>query len=88
MKELNWTVLTNAIFLARFSLHGTSPSDTLSKWSVYLCMTIILSLPEELFDYKRFSKEKIMEQWLSSLDLNPIKNLWSVEKMELFEGGK
>ena len=41
----------------------------------------------EFFEYKRFT-EKIMEWPPSSLDLNLIKNLWSIVKMKLYKGCK
>ena len=39
INELNGTVLTIAILWTRFSLHDTSPSLLVSKWSVYLRVT-------------------------------------------------
>ena len=48
----------------------------------------VSKLTREFFECKRFRGEKIMEWSPSSPDLNPIENLWSVEKMKLYEGGK
>ena len=48
-------------------MHGNAPSQ-------------VSKLIHEYFEYKRFIGEKIMELLLSSPDLNPIENLWSIVK--------
>ena len=48
----------------------------------------VSKLTHEFFQYKKFTKEKIMEWTPSGLDLNLIKNLLSIVKMKLYEGGK
>ena len=42
----------------------------------------------EFFKHKRFTEEKITEWQQTSPDLNPIKNLWSIIKMKLYDGSK
>ena len=48
----------------------------------------VSKLSHEFFELKRFTGEKIMEWLSSSPDMNPIKNLCSIEKMKLYESGK
>ena len=83
-KELNWIVLTIMILWRRFSLHSKRPNLVVSRWSVYLCTTIILShaskLMSEFLAYEIFTGQKIKEWSQSRLDLNPIENLWSIVK--------
>ena len=40
------------------------------------------------FVHERYTVETTIEQSSSNPDLNPIKNLWSLVKMNLCEGGK
>ena len=48
----------------------------------------VSKLIDEFFEHERFTGEKIMKWLPSSPDLNLIKNLWSMVKMKLYEGGK
>ena len=87
MKELNWTVLTieDKTFFAQqksqfhslkvkcVSMHDNAPSH-------------VYKLTRKFFEHKKFIAKKIMEQPPSSLDLNPIENLWSIVKIKLYEG--
>ena len=48
----------------------------------------VSKLTHEFFEHKRITGEKKMEWPPTSPDMNPIENLWSFEKMKLYEGGK
>ena len=48
----------------------------------------VFKLTHEFFEHKRCIGEKIIEKSPSCPDLNPIKNLWSIVKMKLYEGSK
>ena len=52
-----------------------------------LLLLMYLSLTE-FFEHKRFTGEKIREWAPSSPNLNPIKKLYSIVKMKLYEGDK
>ena len=63
IRVLNRIVLIIAILWMRLCLHCTSPSFVISKWSVYLNMTMFLmylSLPVKSFEYETFTGKKIM----------------------------
>ena len=49
MKKLNCIVLIIVILWTRFSLRGTSSSFTVSKWSTYLCTTMLFLMYLSLF---------------------------------------
>ena len=78
-----WTRLTLCCAspnLANFKVKCASMNDNASSY--------VSKLPRKVFEHKRFAGEKIMGWPFSSIDLNPIENLWSIVKMKLYEGGK
>lgn len=45
----------------------------------------VFMVTHQTFQCKRFTGENIMELRLSSPDLNPMENLWSLSKIKLYD---
>ena len=79
-------MLNIVISWTRLCMH--SPSHSIKVKYIFIHKSIpscVFRIASAFFDHESFTREKIMEWTLTNLDLNLIKNLWSIGNMKLYE---